>query len=282
MIFGDPDIIRRVRAQSPNGKVRLCAGVQGMCDDARDACEQLASDSHAYIASLAKRYGEGDLQYLDDEDIVQETMAKVLRDSSQFRGETVESWKAWLAAVRNHTILDIRRFQLRHRRHSEETPGVNYGILEDGLVHTPDEMQRTPDAVASIREEYQMVLAIAEAYLQGSKKLLEDHFRFGLDGESLANRHACAPYAARRRLRRIMRYLREVLPPQRERERERPNRLRVRVSFLPCRRHGSCRSSSPGIVRYSPAPSLTAAARNLRRMRRWLTNYQSSRSAWRK
>lgn len=226
MIFNDPDIIRRVRAQSPNGEVRLCAGVQAMRDDARDACEHLASDSHAYIASLAKRYGEGDFpQYWDDEDIVQETMAKALRDSSQFRGETVESWKAWLSVVRKHTILDIWRFHMRHRRHSEETSGVDYGLPEDGFVTKPDEMQRTPDAAASISEEYRMVLAIAEAYLPGSKKLLEDHFCLGLAGATLANRHGCAPYTARRRLRRILRYVRKVHSPPHAPERERERDL---------------------------------------------------------
>jgi DNA-directed RNA polymerase specialized sigma24 family protein len=212
MIFDDPDVIRRVRAQSLDGKVRLCECVQSVLDDERDACEQLALDSRAYIASLAMGHGERELPYLDNEDIVQETMVKVLRDSTQFHGDTVQAWKGWLSAVRKRTILDLRRFYSRHRRQFEEPLGVHDGIVEDGQVTKPGDLPRTPDGLMSINEEYQRVLGFAEAHRPGSAKLLEDRFRFGLDIESLASRHACTPCAARRRLDRILRYLRDVLP----------------------------------------------------------------------
>ncbi len=140
----------------------------------------------------------------DDSDLVQQALVRAVENLSGFRGNSLDEWKAWLAAIVRNQARASRRFWQADRRSAARQVDAPDAIDGKAAEHS------TPSA-ALIRGEHAAQLQTALAALSESQRqLIRWRQDDGLSYAEIAERLMIGVDAARQRCKAAMDALRQA------------------------------------------------------------------------
>lgn len=112
-------------------------------------------------------------QFVEVDDLLQETFLKAFNDMGRFEYRTPGSFMLWLAAIAEHVIVDLARSHGRQKRHANEIVGFRTESRPDGVElvdsKTPSrlltEKQRVQDLLEkldALPDEHRQVILMAK------------------------------------------------------------------------------------------------------------------------
>lgn len=120
------------------------------------------SEDRAYLRLVARWLWKPGLQpRLDPSDVVQRTLEKALGKRDQFRGDTLEAWRAWLRQILVRELLQELRKE-RDRKKGDEL-SIHERSLDESSKRLEDVLtgDQTSPSQAAIRHEELQRLALA-------------------------------------------------------------------------------------------------------------------------
>ena len=140
----------------------------------------------------------------EESDIIQRTLVRAVESVDAFRGQSINEWRLWLAAIARNQVRDSMRFWSAERRtHSKEIEWDEADIR----LSSPEE---SPSSVVECIE-LQLRLEDAVNKLSSEKQeLIQWRNKDGLSHAEIAQRLNISTEAARQRAKAAMDELRQI------------------------------------------------------------------------
>ncbi|MBN1459361.1 MAG: sigma-70 family RNA polymerase sigma factor [Armatimonadetes bacterium] len=147
-------------------------------------------------ASVRARLGEGGLEALETEEILQETFVRAFQSIERFEWQEEDSFYRWLSGIAKRVILVAAR-QYRGKRRTElarEIPAI--GTSPSKALRREERLQRLEEAIKCLSGDHREVILLARID--------------GLTINEIAERMDRSPAAVKQLLSRALRKLREA------------------------------------------------------------------------
>ena len=179
-------------------------------DDTHDSCQLFsaarAGDDSAlwrlterfrpYLKALVRRELGPELgAKIDDSDVVQQSMIRAANRFSDFDGNNLNGWQAWLVAITRNEARNAVRFWHTQRRDAfrEQTNGY----------HDPPE-DLTPSGVAMQREHAAKLLALVSQLPEGQRQYIVLRFFDNLSHREIADQLNISVANSRQRVKKAL------------------------------------------------------------------------------
>jgi RNA polymerase sigma-70 factor, ECF subfamily len=130
--------------------------------------ERLLAQFRPYLRSLVDSGVSPELQSkLDPSDLVQETLLRGYRKFHEYRGQSESELRAWLVAILNNYLTDVRRGyrhgvrDVRRERPLDDVACSNSKTLSEALVRA-EEIARMRECVLALPADYRQVIELRQ------------------------------------------------------------------------------------------------------------------------
>ena len=170
-----------------------------------NALDQLIANQMSWLQQVIQQKRSNNNRWLSDEDILQNTLTKVVVNFGEAKFDSLLEFKRWLALLAEHSIVDAARWQGRKKRGGGFRQVVGNADSEESIVALLEDLGlETPSRIA-IGEENKREIDAALATLPSNERVVIELYYFEkLTGQEVADqmgltlgqvsqirRHAC-------------------------------------------------------------------------------------------
>jgi RNA polymerase sigma-70 factor (ECF subfamily) len=158
---------------SPAERQRCEGLIQGARTGAAEALGELIESWRSYLLYVAQQELPADLRHkVGVSDLVQSACLDIHQRFGDFRGQTVEEWRAWLKQLVLHDVQDAKRRYIQaaqravgRERDLADSEGFRFDVLDPqqsprASLIADEEAQALRDALQRLSEEYRIVLRL--------------------------------------------------------------------------------------------------------------------------
>lgn len=164
------------------------------------ALGQLAARLRPYLKRVVeKEAGFAGATHRDDaSDLVQQTLLAATENLENFRGTSLNEWRAWLAAIaRNQVNKSKRHWRAQRRAQSREIPADWLAKEIAGAADSPSELFQKDEQIGLLQ-------SLLESLAPDQRQLIEWRHRQNLPHAEIANRLGISVAASRQRCKAAM------------------------------------------------------------------------------
>ena len=159
---------------------------------------RLTDGLRPYLKALVRKELGAELQgKVDDSDVVQQSLIRATNKFSEFHGDNLEGWQAWLIAITRNEARNTARFWHQQRRDAfRETNGQ---AAENPQLQRAAQDESTPSKAAMRREDAAQLLGLINQLPNEQQQIISWRFFENLSHKEVASRLGISEVASRQR-----------------------------------------------------------------------------------
>ena len=167
---------------------------------------QLTERLRPYLKTLVRRELGPELEAkIDDSDVVQQSMIRAANKFSDFNGNNVDGWQAWLVAITRNEARNMARFWHAERRNA---------FREQANCSDPLDAS-TPSGVAMRREDAAKLMTLIDQLSESQRRYVTLRFFDNLSHGEIAQRLNISAENSRQRVKKALLKLHSLWERQR-------------------------------------------------------------------